>query len=874
MTTELIGRDDDLGRLAATLTQGVPTVSVVAGRAGVGKSCLVREFVRNATRRGWNAELAVATETAASIPFGALARLLPVTGTSQFEQLPYLQKALSHISDAFPEGRGVLVVDDAHLLDDASATLLHELSRAEAVSLVLTRRAGEPAPDAVREIAKDAGTRIRLLSLDRPATRRLVEAYLGGPASERLQAGAWDVGRGNPLYLRELLLDAREEARIVVTGGLWDLVDTLAPGQRLRELVAGRLRKLDDQEREACELLALGEPLDLDTLLDHVPPEVVDALVRRGFVVVTAVEHRRVASLAHPVYRETLRFEVPEPRAREFWAKLAASLTARGAHQQGDLLRVASWQLNAGRAVDAAQLTEAARWALTVFDHQLAERLARAAGDGGGFEASLVLGEALSHQLRLEEAERAFAAAGEAARDAEERSRLALAEAEHLFFRAGRPGEATALLDHALQARTLRPDGEDRLRATLAVFAAVQGDLPAASQAGERILHREEPTPEVLVATLFVSTLADAMLGRFQRAHHGVQVGLRHVDEVRQELPLAGEILEVNDIAAHAWAGEIHRAEALARSGYERAIDAGALDAVGPWSWLLLEVLLPRGRIEDARRVIAETTPILGSRDPLRLRPSLVAVSVAACAMAGEPPPRDVLEEYEGLPSHGDARVIAMRARAEAWRCSLRGDPAAAVGAALRAGATAERQTQLVWAAHGYHDAVRFGCTQGAAAPLMRLAGEMEGDLVPVLGAHAQAAADRDARALEEVSRRFETLGADLYAAEASAQAARLYVPDRPDLAHRAASRARSIARKCSGSRTPALRGLGGEDLTARELQVAQLAAQGLASQEIADRLSVSRRTVDNYLGSVYRKLGISSREDLSFTLGTASEDA
>lgn len=49
-------------------------------------------------------------------------------------------------------------------------------------------------------------------------------------------------------------------------------------------------------------------------------------------------------------------------------------------------------------------------------------------------------------------------------------------------------------------------------------------------------------------------------------------------------------------------------------------------------------------------------------------------------------------------------------------------------------------------------------------------------------------------------------------------------------------------------------------ELTARELDVLHLVAEGLSDAEVADRLVVSRRTVHSHLRSIYRKLGVSSR--------------
>ena len=66
--------------------------------------------------------------------------------------------------------------------------------------------------------------------------------------------------------------------------------------------------------------------------------------------------------------------------------------------------------------------------------------------------------------------------------------------------------------------------------------------------------------------------------------------------------------------------------------------------------------------------------------------------------------------------------------------------------------------------------------------------------------------------------------------------------------------------------------GLAGADpLTRREREVAELAAQGLASKAIAERLFVSTRTVDSHLLRVYTKLGVRSRAELAGTLATRS---
>jgi RNA polymerase sigma factor (sigma-70 family) len=62
------------------------------------------------------------------------------------------------------------------------------------------------------------------------------------------------------------------------------------------------------------------------------------------------------------------------------------------------------------------------------------------------------------------------------------------------------------------------------------------------------------------------------------------------------------------------------------------------------------------------------------------------------------------------------------------------------------------------------------------------------------------------------------------------------------------------------------------EELTPREREIALLAAAEMSSRQIADRLVVSVRTVDNHLQRAYRKLGITRREELSRVLTVTPE--
>lgn len=84
-----------------------------------------------------------------------------------------------------------------------------------------------------------------------------------------------------------------------------------------------------------------------------------------------------------------------------------------------------------------------------------------------------------------------------------------------------------------------------------------------------------------------------------------------------------------------------------------------------------------------------------------------------------------------------------------------------------------------------------------------------------------------------------------------------------------AGDRARRLLRRL-GHRPPPGRP-SGNALSERELQVAELVAQGLSNAEVAARLFISPRTVTTHLERIYRRMGFSSRADLSrYVIGAA----
>jgi hypothetical protein len=91
-----------------------------------------------------------------------------------------------------------------------------------------------------------------------------------------------ETSQGNPLYLRELVLAAVGSGALSDAGGVWRLTGAPPTGEALSDQVLGSLATLSDDEREAMELLAVGEPIGLDLLETMVDGATLESLERRG----------------------------------------------------------------------------------------------------------------------------------------------------------------------------------------------------------------------------------------------------------------------------------------------------------------------------------------------------------------------------------------------------------------------------------------------------------------------------------------------------------------------------------------------------------------------------------------------------------------
>jgi DNA-binding CsgD family transcriptional regulator len=864
----LVGRDRELADVRAAVA-GEARVVVLAGPAGVGKSRLAKEALRGL-------DLAVvdvrANRSAGSIPLGALAPVLPPLTERDARARDLVERAAEAVAAHRGGASGLVVaVDDGHELDDLSAEVLVEASRAPNVVLLVTVREVEPLPPPLVASTNDLeAVHLSLGPLDREATGRLLEAALGGPVDGAAQREVWERSRGNALYLRELVLGAVEHDVLVEDGGLWRIAEPLAATPRLAELVDARLSDLGAAERQVVELVAFGEPIVGPVVRMLADADALEEVVRRGLIVADDDE-AELLRLAHPLYGEVLRATMPSIRALRINRMLADTADASAAGLQDvDALRLAVWRLDGGGTGDPALLTRGAEQAHVAHDDLLAERLARAAlAAGAGVQAGLVLAASLVEQGRHEEAHGLFADLAE--RDLSNLERVVLAKrwAETLYWGLSDRVQADAVLDAAMAHLADDSESVNELLARRAMFhqQAAEGegdadDLSAILAGPEgRAFCEAAITAGFDLAAKGRTEEAEALTRRAFAVQWGIedQFGLLHPGSHISALAFA--LTE---------AGRLDEAEHVATAtGYEVAL-ALHLSYGQAWMALMLgRIALDRGRPVLARQRFQESARVfaeVGQNGPRSW--ALAGLALATSFIGSADEAEAAIVQLDAAPNTMSLyRLEGERARA--WVHARRGELTDARDRLAKEAEGAEHVATAL-AARAWHDVARLGDGERAAPAMARIVAVTDGELIPARAVHVQGLATSDPNLLEEAGERFAGLGALLLAAEAHHAAAE--ASRRAGLRAKATTaerRADELLAQCEGASTPTLRLTATANvLTRREQEVAGLGAEGLSNQEIADRLAVSVRTVENHLQRAYEKLGIAGRDELRDALG------
>lgn len=863
----LTGRADELRFIGTAMRRADgPSGIVLAGPAGVGKTRLAHEALRLADRRGTITKWAYGSESARAIPLGAFAGLLGDIGDDPARLLPRAIGTLTAVPGA---PRMVLGVDDAHLLDELSATLVHQLVVRRSATVLLTVRAGERAPDAVTALWKDEHLlRHDLRPLSAEETASLLEAVLDGPIASRDAARMSHLTSGNALFLRHLVDGELDAGRLAKVGGLWCWAEQPAISPELAELVGTRMGGIPEPVRDVVDLLALGEPLGTSLLSELAGAAAVESAESRGLIRADVDGRRLQVRLAHPLYGEVRRREMGILRARRLRGVIATAIAGTGARRSEDTLRRAVLTLDSDLEPDPALFVRAAHTAVRLFDLHLGQRLAGAAVDaGGGSPAKLTLAYALSWGSRCAEAEKVLAALSAEATNDYERAQIGGARAGNLFWPLGRSAEAEEVLDSTLSSVT---DTKMRtlLLAMRAAFDVSLGRMRLALESGREILALPSLTDQAVVMGAIAVVGAAGALGMTTEmrlvADRAYEAAARSYD--------AGIIrFGVSDlhILGARLSGELDSAMRVAQQRR-----AESEDTPGPPRLMGLVLLgqatQATGRLRTAIRLLQEARAGLVSLETHEFLCRCLSHLTQALAMAGEAEEAGVMldqlrEQWRGAYTVDEPDLLL----GKAWVAAAQGSVTEAVAAAREAAELARRREQPAYEVLALQTAVGFG-DRTVAARLRELSDVVEGPRASIAAAHAEALAAREPDDLLSVAARWERMGDLLAAADTAAQAAITYAGrDQRGSSATAAAKAHRLAQACEGARTPALRAAARPlPLSDREREIVTLAAQGLSNREIAERLVVSVRTVEGHIYRVGTRLGVNDRRQFAALLG------
>lgn len=875
-TWPLVGRQRELASITSAVATKGPGGLVLAGAEGVGKTRLAREALAFASSIGRPAAWVAGVQAAASIPFGAFESVVALPQARIHGRHRLLGSATRSLLNSV--GRpGVLVlgVDDAHLLDDLSASFVRHLATSSSAFVIATVRGGEPAPDAIVALWKDGWAhRLNVPPLSWPATAQLLGIVLSGYVEMTTQRQLWDATRGHVLFLRELILGGIESGALSNDEGIWRWKGQPIDGQRVREVVLTRLQALTDGQRTLIEVLSVGGALDVRVVEQLAPPEALAELESKGLVQVEMTRGRTEVRLAHPLYGNLLQ-QRSRTGTRGIKRRLVRAVEEVGAGHNEDIIRLATWRLDAGEPVAGELLTSAAQRAESLFAHELAERLARAAIESGeGFEARLALGQSLTGQSRHLEADQLLAGLVEQASSDTQLARAALVRGANLMFGLVRPQEAIAVLADAEKA-LLDPRWRDELAALRAYCLVWSARGEEGLALAHQTLNRSRATGRARLQALIAVAAGSLNRAQFADVLAASQQGLPDARLLADELPMAEAQLH----GARWWAllgtGQIAEAARLAEEQFTSAIDSRLFDAAAYLAVPYGYSALVQGRARTATRRFLEVMPLLREHDVLGDLRLAVSMLSQAAAIAGDISTAEAALAEAETPSRPTARTILAEVflrLGRAWVATVKSDTTTAVSMAVEAAEIARNLGAVALEAVALHHGVRLGNAAGVASRLQDLAAQVPGSIADPFARHAAAVLARDGAALDHVSTTFEAMGCPMLAAEAAMDAARAHWETASAMRARVSRhRARALAAQCEDTLTPALALLTVDEpspLTPREREAAILAAQGLTSKQIADRLGLSVRTVDNHLSHVFDKFGLTSRKQLQ-TLAT-----
>jgi DNA-binding CsgD family transcriptional regulator len=856
----LVGRAEELAVIADATQAGADRARgiVLSGAAGVGKTRLAREAVATCGRRHARRHWIVGTATTRNVPLSAFADIASDFGPDPLRRVREVIDAL--IGNA-RDGEVVVGVDDAHLLDDLSAFTVHQLVTQRLATVILTIRSGETPPDAITAIWKDQRLeRLELQPLSLAETTQLLEHVLDGAVHSFSAQRLWQYTRGNALYLRHLLDSEVGVGRIARRSDMWVWEGQPELSPTLAELVEARIAQAPQPVRDVLDALAVAEPLDTDILVSVTDPDSLAEAESLGLVSVDPSVQPPSVRLAHPMLGEVRRTH--SFRMQRLRGRIATELARAGSTDPRDLVRRAVLTIESDLTPDSELLLTAASSAMQLLDHRLAETLAEhAVAAGGGPWAKIAHAMAITWQERGIEAEAVLAEQAEQV-DGPARTQIAILRAMNFTLILGQVASAESELavlpadDNAAQAiaTALRPLNElvrGHSRTAVEMAFTAEANPP------------DSDVAQILLAWVLVTGLGD--LGRIDEIEAAANSGYAVADRSPEATSHLRRRLAFQQTHGYRLGGQLTESDTVVAR-----IRRDTLDVPFEESWGRVFVglsAMSRGALDDARRSFRDALAYLGTGSSGRMVKTFARTWLTTVtAMAGLAP--EARREFDAIvwwARDPEARMFdPYRSIAEAWVCAAEGAVSQAISIMRDAAATEIELGRRAWEVVLLQTATQFG-DHTTAARLAELADHVQGPRVSAAAAHAAALQAGDGDALVDASGLYEAFGDRIAAADAAAHAVVAYQQaGRRGAAMSASAAVQRLTAECQGAQTPAIQAAATpKPFTARQREIISLAAQGLSNKVIADRLTMSIRSVEGHLFRACQRVGANSREQL-----------
>lgn len=863
----LTGRDSELMSIGRVLGGvGNYTGVVIVGAAGVGKTRLAREVLARAEASGEHTSWIVGTESARRIPLGAFSASL---SDVQSDPLSTVRRLVDSFTARRRQGRVLVGVDDAHLLDGLSAHVVHQLAHARGARMVVTLRAGADEPDAVTALWKDGPlSRLDLGPLSAAATTQMIETILDGAVDTRSARRFWKLTGGNALFVRQLLRDQVAAGRIRQVADVWIWDEDVAVSADLADTVARQLNGLSPGLALVVDTLSQCEPLPVDVLRDLVRRRSLEVAEQMHLVTVERVDGTLMARLTHPLFSELRRASAGELYLSRIRGRLARRLAKDADTDMHATVRRALLTLESDSgpngASDADLFLLAARYAMTSLDLQLADRFATVAAEAGATEAVGLRAMNLVLAGRGDEAEEVLRGIdGERQPDGH---RWSTVRAANLIWMLGRPKDASAILEGLAATRESATDRAERL----AVEACVDAVLARCQSAAEKAR-----------AALLLEGLSDFHAMMASVALVMAMGALGAVDDMTDVASAAFRRALTSFQASHLrfWFGSVYaracrltgRVDECVQSAGQVADSANDIPglAYANLAFLMGYADLMRGAVPDAVRLLHEA--LAGAQKygvTTGLRPASCFALAEAHAKLGQPDKANA--------ALGQARqcvppdYLFMQTAADlatAWTLAAGGSLSEAIATARAAAEDARDRGQPTHELASLQAAAQWGDVSQSART-RQLADMLSLPLAGAVARHVESLQAMDGEALLAASAEYRAIGDRATAADVAAQAAVAFSKSQQrKRALYAAALSRQLADACGGLCTPALRNPVETPLTGREREVIELVAIGLSNRDIADRLVTSVRTVEGHVYRACQRVGAKSRAELAAIL-------